>query len=143
MKTLSVNEHITTVRRIFEQAVNARDFTVVDELFAPDYVAHSALLGTVSGPESFKRAFRGFTDPCPDFQGTLEDLFSAGDKVTARVTYRGTDTGGMFGRPPTGTTFTLGAIYIFRLGDGLVRELWQEADLLGLQRQLGLIPTTR
>jgi hypothetical protein len=40
----------------------------------------------------------------------------------------------MFGRPPTGAAFTLGAIYIFRWGDGLVRELWQEADLLGLQR---------
>lgn len=140
---MSPDEQVAIVRRIFEQVVNARDFAVADVVFAPDYVAHSALLGTVVGPESFKQGFRAFTDPCPDFRGTLEDVFAAGDKVTARLTYRGTDTGGMFGRPPSGTTFTIGAIYILRLADGLVRELWQEADLLGLQRQLGIIPNAR
>lgn len=118
------NEPVSIVRRIFEQGVNSRDFATFDELMAPDYVAHSAVLGEVRGVESFKRGFRAFIDPCPDFNATLEDVFVAGDKVTARVTYRGTDTGGMFGRAPSGR----------------VRELWQEADRLGLMQQLGAIP---
>ena len=137
----SDDNNMLVVRRIFEQVVNGRDFAAVDELIAPDYVAHSAVLGDVRGVESFKRGFQAFIDPCPDFNATLEDLFAAGDKVTARVTYRGTDTGGMFGQAPTGNAFTMGALYVFRLADRKVHELWQEVDRLGLMQQLGAIPS--
>jgi predicted ester cyclase len=99
-----------------------------------------ALLGDVYGVESFQQGFRAFLEPCPDFRATVADLFVSGEMVAVRVTYRGTDRGGMFGRVPTGRTFTMNALYIFRLADRLVRELWQEADRLGMMQQLGAIP---
>lgn len=139
---MPTDEPAAIVRRIFEDGLNGRDFAVFDALLATDYLAHSALLGDVRGVERFKQGFRAFLDPCPDFHAALEDLVTAGEKVVARVTYRGTDTGGMFGRAPTGRAFTMGALYLFRVADGQVRELWQEADRLGLLRQLGAVPPT-
>jgi predicted ester cyclase len=86
-------------------------------------------------------AGRGTAGPniCPDFQATVEDLIGAdGDTVVTRLTYRGTDTGGFVkGRAATGKPFEFGAIYIWRLANGKVVELWQEADRMRLMQQLG------
>jgi hypothetical protein len=38
-------EHEVLVQRIFEEGLNGRDYAVWDEVFAADFVAHSALLG--------------------------------------------------------------------------------------------------
>jgi len=57
-----------------------------------------------------------------------------------RLTYRGTDTGGFVrGYPATGKPFEFGAIYIWRLADGTLAELWQEADRARLMQQLGFL----
>src|SRR5690242_9104220 len=75
--------NVAIVRRIFNQGINGRDDTVFDAVIAPDYVAHSAVLGEVRGVETFKQGFRAFIDPCPDFRASLDAVLAAGDKVTA------------------------------------------------------------
>jgi predicted ester cyclase len=126
-------------RRIFEEGLNQRDYAVWDEVFAANFVAHSALLGEVHGVEAVKRSFAGFVTPAPDFQASVEDVVAGGDKVVVRVTYRGTDQGGFFGRPATGKRFVLTALYLLRVVEGRVVELWQEADRLGMMQQLGIL----
>jgi predicted ester cyclase len=76
---------------------------------------------------------------CPDLHATVDDLLAAeADTVVARLTYRGTDTGGFLrGYPATGRPFEFGAIYIWRLRGGKLAELWQEADRVRLMQQLG------
>jgi predicted ester cyclase len=128
------------VQRIFEQGLNQRQYEVWDELFAPTFVAHSALLGEMHGVEALKGTFATFVASAPDFHATIEDVVSGGDKIVVRVTYRGTDQGGFFERPATGKSFVLTAIYLMRLVEGRVVELWQEADRLGMMQQLGAIP---
>ena len=139
---MSEKDDAAVVRELFERLVNQHDYAVVDELCAADYVAHSALLGTVQGRESLKKSFQGFVQGAPDFSGTIEDLFVTAGRAAVRMTYRGTDTGGLFGRAPSGNPFTMGAIYVLGLADGKVRELWQESDRLGLMRQIGALPET-
>jgi steroid delta-isomerase-like uncharacterized protein len=132
---------LTLVRRLFEEGVNQRQLAVIDDLVASDFLLHSAVLGDVRGGEAYKRSVQAFLAPCPDFRASIEDLRAADDCVVARLAYRGTDTGGFFGHPPTGKAFTLTAIYIFRVVDGRLAELWQEADRLGMIQQLGHGPT--
>ncbi len=124
------------VGRIFEEGLNGRDYAVWDDVFAGDLVAHSAVLGRMHGVESVKRSFAAFITPAPDFRATIDDTVASRDRVVVRVTYRGTDQGGFFGRPATGKPFVLTAIYIFRMAHGRVVELWQEADRLGMMQQL-------
>lgn len=127
-------------RRIFEEGLNQRNYAVWDELFAADFVAHSAVLGEMHGVEAVKRSFAGFVTPAPDFQATVEDVIMGGDKLVVRITYRGSDQGSFFGRPATGKRFVLTALYLLRVVDGRVVELWQEADRLGMMQQLGALP---
>ncbi len=60
----------------------------------------------------------------PDLEFTIHDLVAQGDRVTIRWTMRGTNTGPMFGRPPTGERVELSAIVIFRVADGKLAERW-------------------
>jgi len=129
------------VLRLFNEAINERRFDVLDELVATDFVLHSALLGEVHGGEAYKQSVLGLLKPCPDFHATVEDLIAAeGDTVVTRLTYRGTDTGGFVrGHSATGKPFEFGAIYIWRLANGKLVELWQEADRMRLMQQLDLM----
>jgi steroid delta-isomerase-like uncharacterized protein len=138
---VATEAHKAIVRRFFEQAVNRRQYDVIDELVASDFVLHSALLGEVHGGGAYKESVLGLLNPCPDFHATIEDLIGAeNDTVVTRLTYQGTDTGGFVrGHAATGKPFEFGAIYIWRLANGKLAELWQEADRVRLMQQLGLL----
>ena len=129
------------VGRFFDEAINQRHYDVIDEVVASDFVLHSALLGEVHGRDAYKQSVLGLLNPCPDFRATVEDLISAeGDTVVSRLTYRGTDRGGFVkGHAATGKPFEFGAIYIWRLSNGKLAELWQEADRVRLMQQLGIL----
>ena len=60
----------------------------------------------------------------PDLRFTIDDLIAEDDRVTIRWTLHGTNTGPMFGRPPTGQPVELAAIVIFRIADGKIAERW-------------------
>jgi steroid delta-isomerase-like uncharacterized protein len=72
----------------------------------------------------------------PDLERTIEDLVAEGDKVVARWTAKGTNTGDFNGMPATGKYATSSGITIFRIADGRIVEEWSESDLLGLMQQL-------
>ena len=76
----------------------------------------------------------------PDLQFTLDDLLADRDRVVARFTARGTQTGVFQDIPATGSAATVSGIAIYRLAGGEIVEQWLEYDQLGLLQQLGVIP---
>ncbi len=77
--------------------------------------------------------------PSPIFttrHNTIEDLIAEGDKVVARLTYRGTHQGELFGQPPTGGKIERAGLAIFTIKAGKIAEVWVLGDLRGLWRQL-------
>jgi len=60
----------------------------------------------------------------PDLRFTIDDLVAEDDRVTIRWTLRGTNSGPLFGRPPSGQPVELAAIVIFRIADGRLAERW-------------------
>ncbi len=74
--------------------------------------------------ETFSEAREGF----PDLTIAVEDVMAEGDKVTARVTMRGTHSGEFQGIAPTGKRVEVKAIDMFRIEDGKIVEHWGHAD---------------
>jgi predicted ester cyclase len=86
------------------------------------------------------QATGSFVEAFPDLRLTVEDLMAEGDRVAARVTFRGTHKGPFQGIPPTNRQVTFTSIEMNRMVDGKVAEHWVEIDLLGLLQQLGAVP---
>ena len=68
----------------------------------------------------FASLYRAF----PDLQTTVEDLIAEGDKVVERETVTGTRQGEYKGLPPTGRAVAYNDIFVMRLVNGQIAEIW-------------------
>jgi steroid delta-isomerase-like uncharacterized protein len=109
-----------------------------DQLYGPDWVGRFPGMPPLdaNGHRAYSEAMQ---TAFPDLDRRVEDLVAEGDKVVARWSARGTNTGAFNGMPPTGKVAESSGITIFRLQDGRIVEEWSESDMLGLLTQLGAI----
>ena len=122
------------VRNFVKEVWNGRNYEAAAELYAENYVNP---FGT--GPAARAEPIRHYHAAFPDLHVDIDELIVAGDTVVARLTFRGTDTGGHLGRPPTGRTIGEWVVCIMHFeGDRVVNE-WVGADNLGLFIQLGVL----
>jgi steroid delta-isomerase-like uncharacterized protein len=140
------SDNKAVVRGVVE-AVNKGNLAAFDELFAPDLVSHGPRVDQTSGREEEKRGVAAILAAFPDAHVTLEDLIADGDKVVARLTFTGTQTGELKSMtmgtiPATGKRVTTTGIYIYRLARGKIVEEWSNLDNLGLLAQFGLLATS-
>ena len=138
---MSAEENKATIRRYVAEAWNKGNVTIMDELMAPNYARYMAFSASPLNREGQKQRILGFRRAFPDIQLTIEDMVAEGDKVTFRLTLRGTHQGEFQGRPPTGKQIAVGAVDIARFEQGKIVEQWGQTDMLGLLQQLGAIPT--
>ena len=75
----------------------------------------------------------------PDAQLTIQDLLTAGEMVVARWSLRGTDLGGYDRHLPTGRVIRFTGITMMRLESLIIVEEWNEIDVIGMLRQLGIV----
>ena len=64
-------------------------------------------------------------------------ILAEGDLVAGRWTARGTNTGRWGGTEPTGKKAEFSGVNIFRFANGMVVEILNHRDDLGLREQLG------
>src|SRR5260370_16676695 len=76
----------------------------------------------------------------PDVEATVEGRMADGDKVVARVSYRGTLQGAFRGIPPTGKQIAVMGINIFRIANGKLVEHWGLTDRLAVLQQMDVVP---
>ena len=96
---MPTEENIAVVRRWLEEIGNAGKLEVVDEVYAPTFVDHTAVPNQLPGPEGIKQFIKMIKAVFPDWHYTIEDLIAIGDKVVARVTMRGSQQGWWLGIP--------------------------------------------
>lgn len=127
----------------FQDAVNSGDLDAVldaiDEVAAPDLIFHAPVPMGGSGAEALKQVWTGLFRAYPDIHVEMEDLIAAGDKVIARNTVTGTNTGSFVGQPPTGKHVTYNEIFIIRFANGRMAEIWGVVDVYAQLTQLGLL----
>ena len=136
---MSSEENIEIVRRLFDGAFSRGDLSVIDELVAPDFIEHQN--GSEgSGPEALRRIVAGLRRSFPDLRLRIDDLADVGDQVWIRAKGKGTDTGGVAGRPPSGVVVEVDVMDLVRISNGKIVEHWGVADRLGLLQQVGVVP---
>jgi steroid delta-isomerase-like uncharacterized protein len=127
------------VRRFIEQAWNNGDMSVIDELFAGDYVLHEPH-EDIEGPQGMREMVEGFRGAFPDIHCTVEDQMAEGDLVATRWSLSATHQGEMMGVAPTGKRIAIDGIVIHRFVAGTMAEAWDRWDWLGFMQQLGAMP---
>ena len=130
------------VRRLVD-AINAGNWSTLDELFAPNYVDRTPLLGSTPNLAGVKQILTQLRAAFPDFRYTVEDEFYAGDKIVSRLTAQGTQKGEFMGSPATGKQATWTEIHISRIADGKSVEHWGIVDQYAMLQQLGLVPADK
>jgi steroid delta-isomerase-like uncharacterized protein len=137
---LEASENEALVRRLLEEAYNQGNLAVGDELLAANCIFYTpAPIQGIAGWKQYATAFlTAFPD---DLQVTIDDIFSAGDRVVARWTAQGTHRGPLRGIPPSGSQVTWLGIAVYTLSEGKIAEVWGLNDALGIMRQIGAIPT--
>jgi predicted ester cyclase len=138
---MSTEQNKALVRRLMEEVFDRGNISLIDELFAPDFVEHEELPpGIPAGSEGVKQMSTMFRSAFPDFKATIDDMIAEGDKVVVRGTWSGTHKGEFMGIAPTGKRVSFGVIDIVRIAGGKFVEHWGQMDNMGLMQQLGLIP---
>ncbi|HVF28929.1 MAG TPA: ester cyclase [Pyrinomonadaceae bacterium] len=132
-------ENAALMRRWFDEVWNKGRTEAIDEMFAADGIAYG--LGEagvdVRGPAAFKLFVERMRGAFPDFELTIDDTITEGDKVAARWTARMTHQGDHLGLPATGKQVVITGMSIIRVRDGQIVEGWNNWDISGLMQQLG------
>ena len=126
------------VQRFYEEIVNQKNLSALDQFVAPNAVNHTVPSGLPQGPNQFLSMH---LNAFPDAKVTVQDLLADGDKVVALVNIHGTHQGAFRAVSPTGKPITVMGIHIFRIENGKMVEHWGLADRLSALRQLGVVPT--
>ena len=114
---MTIDRNRQLIQRLFNDVFNHQTLSLVDELYAPNVVDHSAFPGQAPGSRGIKSAISGFFEIFDDLEVTVEDIVAEKDKVVTRERWRGT-------HGPSGMTAAGSVIHIFRIRDGRITDEW-------------------
>ena len=106
--------------------------------FDPGFVSH-APGGADAGAGTYAAAVDATHAAFPDLVVTVHDQVAEEDRVVTRWSATGTHAGDFVGVPATGRLITVSGIHIHRVRHGRLAEHWEELNLLGMLRQLGVL----
>lgn len=131
-----------TVQQMHE-AMTARGLTAQLEFFAERSVSH----GFPTSRDDIRKVLEDIEGTFPDVRFETHEIVAEGDVVMVKYTGSGTHLGvqklpfvhGGFlaGAAPTGKTFSVQHVHVFRLEDGYIVQHDAVQDNLGMARQLG------
>ena len=138
---MSAEENKSIVRRFNEEVFGGGDVDAVDRYLAPDILNHPT---GVRGTEDWKRIVRHTKSHFPTSSMTIEHLIAEDDIVMIHITWSGTQQGEIrmpWGTiPPSGKSYTVQHVHIYRIVDGKIAEHWAVREDLGLLLQMGALP---
>lgn len=123
----------------FITILNAREFDRLPEVVHPDRYREDCVgftpgrVDLAAAIASLQRVLVGI----PDLRAEILDVAGEGDRVYARLVASGTNTGPLFGVPPTGGAYSVSMFDYVRLdATGKIVERVQQSDALGQFRQM-------
>jgi predicted ester cyclase len=108
----------------------------LDEVIAPDFVAHDLPPGSPQGIDGIRAYRRAVMAAFPDQTAEIQDLIAERDRVSARLVLRCTHTGEFAGMKATGRKLEAEVYEIVRIENGKVAERWCLLDRASLMQQL-------
>lgn len=128
--SLSEAENVAVARRWYDEALNERNFDVINEIVAADGRHNLIFYPETPNPEGIKVVLGDVLAAFPDVRFTVEEALSDGDLVVLRWSATGTFAAAYHGVSPTGEPASWGGINMFRLACGQIVEAWAEVDTL-------------
>jgi ketosteroid isomerase-like protein len=119
-------ENEALVRRYYDEAYNARNTAVIDELLADDFVRHNVAVPQANQPSNADDVARvaSWLAAFSDLQITFEELFATEDTVVSFVVWRGTQDGPLpqWDAPVTGQPMERESLVVWRIACGQLAE---------------------
>ena len=137
-ENVELAENKALVRRYYDEVLAGRDRDLLARLLAPSFVSHVSG-GSDVGADGYMAAVEATHAAFPALVVTVHDQVAEGDKVVTRWSASGTHAGDFAGVPATGRLVTATGIHIHRIRDGRLVEHWEELNLFGVLRQLGVV----
>ena len=139
---MSIEENKALVNRYFTDAPDHPE--VCEEIFSSTVHWH-ALYYTkqpdfISDPQTEKAAYTLHKTLWGGWSESVDEMIAEGNRVMVRWTFRGIHQGNYLGIPPTNKPMRFSGIYIFRIEDGRIAEVWNLWDQVGEWQQLGILP---
>jgi|SRR5215218_59592 len=131
----SDNEAI--VARFYDELWNQWRLSVADEILAEDIRFRGSLGSIAHGRAAFKAYVARVRTAFPDWHNQVDEMFSAGDRVAARLTWSGTHRGPLGGLAPTGRSVSYVGAAFFRVAAAEITDAWIVGDTQELWRALG------
>lgn len=141
-RTSELEGNKSLVRRAHEEVWSHGNLSVIEEIWASDFVGHPPAGPDLVGPDALRERVRRHRSIFPDWKEEVSELVAEGDRVAASWISTGTDQGGFGGNPATGKTVRIRETGFYRIADGKIVEQWVLADIFSLQQQLELPPAT-
>ncbi len=138
---MTTDQNKTIVRRYYDEVLNGRTVSVLDEIAAEDYVENDPFPGQGNGREDLKRRATGLITAFAPSTFTIEDIVAEDDRVAVRWRCKGTHSGEFMGMPPTHRSYEIAGIDFHRLANGRLAEHWHVVDQLSQLQQLGVLPS--
>jgi len=124
------------IERYYYELWNEWRFDLADQLLSPSVRFHGSVGVSVEGVEEFRGYMRLIQAAFPDFHNTIEEMVAEGDRLAARLTYRGTHHGVIFGVQPTGRIIQYDGLALFRISNGKIVEGYVLGNVIHLLGQL-------
>lgn len=128
-----------TAARVLTEKMGRGDFSRLDEIYAPGFVAHAG--GRQFTLEDDNASARAIRAAAPDLKVSVLRLIGEEPFVTVHWAATGTNTFAAAGMPGQGRRVSVEGMTIFRFERGRIVEEWSLTDQLSMMRQLGLLPS--
>jgi steroid delta-isomerase-like uncharacterized protein len=133
---MSYESNKALTARHYREVLTEKKLSVIDEIYAD-----SIQVG--DGPSMPREQFRAMAQMSitafPDLVVTIHDQVAEGDLVVTRWSAEGTHLGDFIGHAGSGKKVKITAIHIHKIVNNRIAALWEEIDLLGLSKQLGVV----
>ena len=133
------NESNKALIQAFVNAINSRNWDMLDNIVADDFARHSFAAGepSVKCRGDLIQYLRTQESIFPKFKEKILDLVAEGNKVAARQQFKGTQLGEMGPYPASCKDMDIEYLAIYRIKNGIISEAWIEWDNYTSMKQLG------
>ena len=126
------------IRRIFDEVWNQADFSLIDQVFGPGFVAHvSGSPKDIEGLEQYKQFVALHSVLASELSFSVDGQIAEGNNVATRWTATTVPTSGLGSMPSDAQQVKITGISIHRFADGKIVESWDNWDSLTLNQSQG------
>ena len=128
------------VTRWFEEVWSGGKLDQIESLLDPQCVGHGLEKKDgceIEGAEEHRRFIGQLRQAIPDLGFGMDDLIAEGDRVSVRLTMRGTHVGDELGVPASHAGILVAGLALFKVSEGKICVAWYGLNWLNFYQQLG------